>query len=106
MAGTETVTVVRPPGKDTFGDPVPGPAQRYPVPGCWFAPGPSRELGGGSNTVESDATVYARKGLAGVPGGIRPTDLIEVRGDAYQVVGQPQDWGRSGFVIVLRRYTG
>lgn len=106
MARTETVTVVRPPGKDTFGDPLPGTATNYPLPGCLFAPGPSRELGGNSNAVESDGTVYAVKGVTGVPDGIQPTDRIVVRGLLYTVVGEPQNWGRSGYVIVLRRYTG
>lgn len=106
MAATETVVVVRPAGRDTFGDPLPGDDGRFPLPGCRFAPGPSRELGASSNTIESDGTVYATKGVASVPGGIRATDRIEVRGDLYEVVGQPQDWGRAGYVIVLRRYTG
>jgi hypothetical protein len=106
VAGTETVVVVREVGKDTFGDPLPGGPQRYDVPGCKFAPGPSRELGGNSNAVQSDGTVYAVKGIDSVPDGIRPTDKIEVRAITYTVVGHPQDWGRAGWVIVLRRYTG
>jgi hypothetical protein len=100
------VTVVRDPERDTFGDPLPGTAGRFPVPGCKFAPGPSRELGGNSNSVQSDGTVYAVKGITSVPDGIQTTDKIEVRGITYTVVGHPQDWGRAGWVIVLRRYTG
>jgi hypothetical protein len=106
VAGTETVVVVRDPGKDTFGDPVAGDPGRFLVPGCRFAPGPSRELGGNSNSVESDGTVYAVKGISTVPEGIKATDRIEVRGDLYSVVGHPQNWGRAGWVIVLKRYTG
>jgi hypothetical protein len=106
VAGTETVTVIRPPGKDPFGDPLPGGQQTYDVPGCRFAPGPSREAGNSSGTVQSDGTVYARRDTAQVPGGIAATDLVQVRGTVYTVVGHPQDWGRAGTVIVLRRYTG
>lgn len=98
--------MVRDAGKDTFGDPLPGGPQRYPLPGCRFAPGPSRELGGTSNSVATDGTVYAVKGVAPVPEGVKDTDRIEVRGITYAVVGHPQDWGRAGYVIVLRRYTG
>ncbi len=106
MARSETVTVIRPPARDTFGDPVPGQPGRFPLPGCRFAPGPSRELGGQGNAIQSDGTVYAIKGIGSVPDGIKPTDRIEVRGIEYTVVGHPQDWGRSGYVIVLRRCTG
>ncbi|SDT74366.1 hypothetical protein [Actinoplanes derwentensis] len=106
MAGTETVTVIRPPGKDPFGDPLPDGEQRFDVPGCRFAPGPSRETGNSSGAVQSDGTVYARRGTAQIPNGIAATDLVQVRGIVYTVVGHPQDWGRAGTVIVLRRYTG
>lgn len=98
--------MVRPPGNDAFGDRLPGAEQRYDVPGCRFAPGPSREIGGDRNSVQSDGTVYATRGTASVPGGIQPTDRVEVRGITYAVIGHPQDWGRAGYVIVLRRYTG
>ncbi|MGK5677517.1 hypothetical protein [Actinoplanes sp. URMC 104] len=102
----ETVTVIRPAGKDAFGDPLPGSDQQYPIPGCEFAPGASKEAGGDSNQVNTEGTVYATKGVRGVPGGVQPTDLIEVRGKTYAVHGEPQDWGRAGYVIELRRYTG
>lgn len=102
MAGdTETVTVVRPPGRDRFGDPLPGTAVEFAVPGCQFAPGPSQEIGFASNTVDTDGTVYAPPGTT-----VYPTDQVRVRGDLFQVVGVPQVWGSFGVVIVLRRVTG
>ncbi len=102
MAGNETITVIRPPGLDRFGDPLPGTAAEFDVPGCLFAPGPSRELGFGTNQVDSDGTVYAPVGTE-----VHPADRVRVRGDVYSVVGEPQDWGaNAGVVIVLRRVTG
>lgn len=104
MAGagdTETVTVLRPPGRDAFGDPLPGEPAEFTVPGCLFAPGPSREVGFAANQVDTDGTVYAPPGTA-----IEPADKVMVRGDTFTVVGEPQVWGSFGVVIVLRRVTG
>ncbi len=109
MAGTETVVVVRRPKKDGFGDVPAGDPQRWEVPGWQFAPGPSAEMGLGGNQVDTDGTLYgppvADIDLI-VEDGIQPTDLIEVRGDRYQVVGRVQDWGSAGSVVVLKRVTG
>lgn len=102
MAGNETVTVVRTPGRDAFGDPLPGSATEFDVAGCLFAPGPSRELGFAANQVDSDGTVYAPPGTD-----VLATDKVRVRERLYSVVGDPQDWGNdAGVVIVLRRVTG
>jgi hypothetical protein len=99
---TETVTVIRPPGNDEFGDPLPGTAVEFEVPGCLFAPGPSKEMGFAAATVDTDGTVYSPPGTD-----VLATDRVRVRGVVYSVVGHPQDWGRSaGVVIVLRRVTG
>lgn len=106
---TETVTVVRPPVKDTWGNRPATTAQSWEVPGWRFAPGPSRELQGAANTVESDGTLYGPT-LAAiatvVPGGIKASDVMRVRGDDYAVIGRVQDWGRAGTVIVLKYVTG
>jgi hypothetical protein len=102
VAGNETVTVIRPPGRDPFGDPLPGTTVEFDVGGCLFAPGPSRELGFAANQVTSDGTIYAPPGTD-----VNPTDRVRVRDAVYSVVGEPQDWGAGvGVVIVLRRVTG
>lgn len=104
MAGagdTETVTVIRPTGRDAFGDPQPGVPTEFDVPGCLFVPGPSRELGFAANQVDTDGTIYAPAGTD-----VQPSDKVRVRGDVYAVVGEPQVWGSFGTVIVLRRVTG
>jgi hypothetical protein len=98
---TETVTVIRPPGRNPYGDPLPGSAVESDLPGCLFAPGPSREVAAGANQVDTDGTVYAPPAAD-----VLATDRIRVRGEVYSVVGHPQDWGSSGVVIVLRRVTG
>jgi hypothetical protein len=109
MQGSEIVTVVRKPKRDGFGNIPVGATLRWDVGGWLFAPGPSQEMGVGGAQVESDGTLYgpAKPEIdATVPGGIQPTDQIEVRGDTYSVVGRVQDWGPSGVVIVLKRVTG
>lgn len=109
MAGSETVTVVREPKRDGFGNRPAGPPPVWDVPGWSFAPGPSREMVAGASQVETDGTLYGppvSEINAIVPGGVQPTDKVRVRGDDYQVVGRVQDWGPSGAVIVLKRVTG
>lgn len=98
---TETVTVIRPPGRDPFGDPLPGTAQESDVAGCLFAPGTSREPGFADNQVDTDGTIYAPAGTD-----IRATDRVRIRGDEYSVVGKPQVWGTSGVVTAVRLVTG
>lgn len=101
MSNRETVVVIRPPGRTRFGDQAAGTVIEFELPGCLFAPGPSREAGFATNAVQTDGTVYAPAGADVVP-----TDRIQVRGDVYTVVGHPQDWGSAGVVVLLRRYTG
>jgi len=98
---TITVTVVRGTGRDPYGDPKPGAATEFQVDGCLFAPGPSRELAFAAATVTSDATIYGPPAMD-----IRPTDRVRVNGQLYSVVGDPQDWGSAGTVVVLRKTTG
>lgn len=109
MAGTETVVVIRHPKRDTFGNIPAGTTLQWQVEGWQFAPGPSQEMGAGGGQVASDGTLYGptlSDITATVPGGIKPTDQIQVRGDTYAVVGRLQDWGTAGTVVVLKRVTG
>jgi hypothetical protein len=102
LAGkTETVTRVRPPAKDTFGDPLPGTGSEVDVPGCLFAPGGSTENLDGADQVVADATVYMPDGTD-----IRPTDRVRARGDLYDVVGKPRVWAGYGVEVPLRLVTG
>lgn len=109
MAG-ETVYLLRPTRRGPHGDHLPGTTERYPIPGSLFAPGPSAESApnSGANQTDSAATVYPPHRIVDlVPGGPVATDQFEVRGQLYQVVGDPQDWGRHNrMVINLRKVTG
>lgn len=97
----ETVTVIRPPGKDRFGDRAAGEDVEHDEQGCQFAPGPSKEAGFAANTVDTDATIYGPAGMD-----ILATDLVRVRGDIYSVVGKPELWGGEGVVVAVRLVTG
>lgn len=96
----ETVTRIRPPGRDTFGDPT-GPATETPVEGCLFAPGRTDEDHTAAEQVQADAVLYAPPGTD-----CRPADRWRVRGDEYTTVGKPQVWGTAGVQVFLRLFTG
>lgn len=98
---TETVTVIRPPGKNQFGDRLPGEDAEHDEEGCQFAPGPSKEAGLGANTVDTDATIYGPPGMD-----ILATDRVRIRGEIYAVVGTPQVWGGEGVVVAVKKVTG
>ncbi len=103
MAGFsgETVTVIRPPTLDQFGDPLPGTSVEYPVGGCMFAPGSSDEAGLGTNQVVTDGAVYGPASMD-----VQHSDRIRIRGDLYEVIGKPQRWGSFGTVVAVRLYNG
>jgi hypothetical protein len=110
MARGEVIFLVRPPATARFGDPAAGTPQRFEVRNVLFAPGRSEETvpGSGANQVDTDATIYPPRALVDlVPDGPQPTDQYEIRGQLYQAVGDPQDWGaRQRMVIPLRKVTG
>lgn len=104
LAGnTQTVTRVRPTGRDAFGDPVTGTADEVDIPGCLFAPGGSSESAPGenANSVGTSGTLYAPSGSD-----ILNTDQLLIRDDLYDITGTPQAWGTSGLVVEVRRNTG
>lgn len=110
MARGEQVTLVRPTDKVRFGDRAAGTPDRYDVGNTLIAPTGSTELGvgAGANTVDTVMTIYPPHSIVDqVPGGPQATDQFEVRGQLYQVVGDPQDWGtRNRMVIALKKVTG
>lgn len=101
MADLVTITVVRKPAKDKYGDRPAGGAVEFDVPGCQFAPGVSHEQNFGAQQVTGDATVYAPAGTK-----VLATDQVRYLGDLYDVAGRPDDWGAAGYVIVLKYSTG
>jgi len=101
-------------GTDRYGSPVyawPGPG--IEITRCAVAP---LEIGGQDaaeppdvqrNAVVQQFTVYAPSGSP-----ITAVDRVEVRGELYEVVGEPSDWRspysrrRPGIVVRLRRVEG
>lgn len=100
---TESVTIVRPPGKAKFGDPAAGTATELALDGVLFAPGGTSESHDGANSVEADATLYVQ---GNTETGVLPTDRIRARDEMYEVTGKPAIWAGFGTVIQLRRFTG
>jgi hypothetical protein len=100
---TESVTIVRPPGKVKFGDRATGTAAEIPLDGVLFAPGGTSELHDRANAVEADATLYVQ---GNTDTGVQPTDRIRARDEMYEVTGKPAIWAGFGTVIQLRRFTG
>jgi hypothetical protein len=96
---TETVTVLRPGGRDDFGDPLPG--TEHAIAGCLFAPRGSSESSDFANTVITGAQLFAPAGAD-----IRATDQVRIRGVVYDVEGDVGDWGAAGVQVALQRGTG
>lgn len=101
------------PGRDAFGAPLPGTLTETPITGCVVTPRQEAPQVGGEqqqarDTVIAGLTVYAPPGTD-----ILTTDRFRVRGQVYEVTGQPGDWGRSPFTgtpscvqFLLDRVTG
>lgn len=90
---------------DDQGNPVVGAAVTEPVEIVAFAPQVSEETAEAFGTQVLDAgTVYADRDTD-----IRPSDLLVVRGNTWQVEGNPRDWlspyplARDGLEILVRR---
>lgn len=85
----ETVTIIRAPGVDQYGDPIPGDPMRIDIPGCAIAPRPLGETSErGRQGVIVGYTIYLP---AGSPA-ILHTDQIEVRGAVREIDGEPAEW--------------
>lgn len=106
--GDETVTRVRPPKKDGFGNRIPGAAAELPIDGCLFAPGTSWEMNAAANQVGATDTVFAPYDANGLPPDVLPSDQIRrANGHLYEVIGFPKDWGlRNGVQITLNFISG
>lgn len=102
---TITVTVVRPPASDGFGDPV-GPSTTHAVDGCVVWQDESTEATDHADTVTTPAVLVAPAGADVVA-----TDRVTADGVTYEVVGDPLQ-RRSPFTSAalvearLRRVTG
>lgn len=103
---TETVEWLPPPELDRWNEPIAGAGQPVPIDGCLFAPGPTAENLNGANQTEADGTVYIPPDAPVDPGDFTSDGQFRVRGDVYEVHGDPRVWGSAGVEIVLRKVTG
>lgn len=94
-----TVTVVRPGGRDNFGED--HPATRHTIDGCLLAPRGSGEDRTFSNTVITGAELFTPPGAD-----LAATDRVIARGVTYEVEGDVGDWGPAGKQAALTRRTG
>ncbi|RDG37960.1 hypothetical protein [Streptomyces corynorhini] len=103
--GAHTITILRPPPADQFGDPTGPPAERE-VSGAFMQPVTTTERLDGRDTVVSGWQVFLPPSTD-----IRATDQVRWRDDLYEVDGDPQPQddlaGRTRHLEVrLRRVTG
>lgn len=107
----ETVTRLRPTtGTDGYGDPYVdwSSPTRTDLVSLGVEPRPSGEpTQDARNQVVSGYTVYLSSGTD-----LTPSDRLEVRGDAYNVLGEPADWRSprgttlGGLVVQTERTEG
>lgn len=85
------------PGRDSRGQPIPGPLAETPVHGVVVTPRQeSPQVGGDQqqarDTVIVGYTVYDPNGTDWLT-----TDQVRIRGVNCDITGQPGDWGRNPF---------
>lgn len=120
MAG-ETVTRIRAGAStenDRYGNPIPGEPAETTLRGAFFAPGGTQEpveAGRTQEPVEAGRTAVITEPEIYFPGSwpdIQPDDRLRIRGDVYEVTGDPADWkspwasGLGGLAIRLRKVDG
>jgi hypothetical protein len=96
----ETITILRDPPRDNFGDPGAGDPPEHTETGV-LAPLSSTEDTGEQDTVTSGWTLYSPG-----PVDILPTDRARIHGDLHQVDGQPRPWNGAGAEVNFVRATG
>lgn len=110
-----TVTIIRSPGRDAYGDPIDGEPERIALTGVAVAP-----RVGGPGTASSDVTSRGREALvegltlyiADVGADIRRTDRVEIDGKTYDIDGEPSRWTNpltgwhGGVEVAVRRTEG
>ena len=93
-------------GPDRYGDPTYGDPTETDLAGALFAPGGTQEpVEAGRTAVITNPTLY----FPGVWPDIVPTDQVRVRGDVYEVIGDPANWqldGQGGLAVELRKVDG
>jgi hypothetical protein len=104
--GAHTVTVIRPPAKDPYGDPLPGTGTETTVMGCYVQPRDSTEFTDARDTTVTDLLAFIPPGTD-----ILATDQVRWNGALYQVNEDPARWDDIDGVphhleVTLRRVEG
>lgn len=109
----ETVTLVRPPGRDQYGDPLPGTGTETDYHSCAVWPRDGNAAGGNENTDFRNTVIIGLMVLVPPGADVEPTDRMRVRGVLYEVDGEPGVWGPSpltgteaGVQVALKRVEG
>lgn len=91
MRHGEQMTIIRPPGRDTMGDPLPGTGVERIVVGA-FAPGSTSE----DVLTRGDTTYTLATAYLPYDTDIVATDQVRARGRVWQVDGDPLAWRSPG----------
>lgn len=110
-----TVTIVRPLGNDSHGDPIAGVPERITVDGAFVAPRQNPETEAGVHDTARQAVIVGLTLYAPFGTDLRHDDVVEVAGPwagTYEVEGEPGRWRSAfsdwepGLEVALRRAVG
>src|SRR5688500_8085352 len=85
--GSQTLTLITPPGRDRFGDPIAGSGSETVVGGCSVQPDTTTELTDGRDTVTTGLRVWLPAGTE-----VSATTKARYDGRVYSVDGEPSRW--------------
>lgn len=108
----EMVTRLRGPGKDQYGDPLPGDPASTAIGNCALWPRDANAAGGNENTDFRDTVITGLMLLTPPGTDVQPTDRFTARGDTWEVDGEPAEWRSPltgtdvGVLVALKRVEG
>ena len=85
------------PGRDSRGQPIPGPLVETPVPGCVVTPRAETPSVGGDQQQARDTVIVGFTVYDPSRTDWKTTDRVRIRGEVCEITGEPGDWGRSPF---------
>jgi len=96
----ETVRIMRTglsPGRDTRGQPLPGPDESFDLEGCVVTPRAETPQVGGPEQQARDTVITGWTVYVSADRPLFTTDRAVIRGVVCDITGEPGDWGRSPF---------
>jgi hypothetical protein len=85
--GSQTVTLVVEPGRDRFGDIIPGSGSETTVNGCMVQPDTTNEVTDGRDTITTSLRAWLPAGTV-----VAATAKVRYDGTLYSVDGEPSRW--------------